>query len=105
MKHGPIALIDEDMPVLAIAIQDDLYEKMISQIEQAKARNGIVIAVATEGDTFIQSKADHVLYVPAMNSFLSPIVNVIPLQLLAYHIAVMRGADVDQPVTSPRVSR
>lgn len=97
MKHGPIALIDEDMPVLAIAIQDDLYEKMISQIEQAKARNGIVIAVATEGDTFIQSKADHVLYVPAMNSFLSPIVNVIPLQLLAYHIAVMRGADVDQP--------
>jgi glucosamine--fructose-6-phosphate aminotransferase (isomerizing) len=97
MKHGPIALIDEQMPVLAIALQDDLYEKMISQIEQAKARGGIVIAIATEGDTFIQDKADHVLYVPETPPLLSPVVSVIPLQLLAYHIAALRGADVDQP--------
>ncbi|MDQ7027728.1 MAG: glutamine--fructose-6-phosphate transaminase (isomerizing) [Anaerolineae bacterium] len=97
MKHGPIALIDEQMPVLAIALQDNLYEKMISQIEQAKARNGIVIALATEGDDFIQSKADHVIYMPEVPYLLSPIASVIPLQLLAYHIAALRGADVDQP--------
>lgn len=97
MKHGPIALIDEQMPVLAIALKDALYEKMISAIEQAKARGGVVIAVATEGDQFIASKADYVLYVPEMPDLLSPVVTVIPLQLLAYHIAVWRGADVDQP--------
>lgn len=97
MKHGPIALIDEHMPVLAIAIRDNVYEKMISQIEQAKARRGVVIAVATEGDTFIAAKADHVLYVPELPSLLSPIVTVLPLQLLAYYIAVHRGCDVDQP--------
>jgi glucosamine--fructose-6-phosphate aminotransferase (isomerizing) len=97
MKHGPIALIDKDMPVLCIALKDALYEKMISQIEQAKARGGIVIAIATEGDTFIATKADHVLYVPETPTLLSPVVAVIPLQLLAYHIAVQRGADVDQP--------
>jgi glucosamine--fructose-6-phosphate aminotransferase (isomerizing) len=97
MKHGPIALIDEKMPVLAIAIQDSVYDKMISQIEQAKARRGVVIAVATEGDTFIQGKADHVLYVPKLPPLLSPVVTVIPLQLLAYYVAVERGADVDQP--------
>jgi glucosamine--fructose-6-phosphate aminotransferase (isomerizing) len=97
MKHGPIALIDEKMPVLAIALRDTLYDKMISQIEQAKARGGIVVALATEGDTLIASKADHVLYVPAAPPLLSPVVAVIPLQMLAYHIAVRRGADVDQP--------
>lgn len=97
MKHGPIALIDEQMPILAIALQDSLYEKMISQIEQAKARGGIVIALATEGDTVISTKADHVIYMPKVPELLSPIVSVIPLQLLAYHIAVLRGADVDQP--------
>lgn len=97
MKHGPIALIDENMPVLAIALKDDLYDKMISQIEQAKARGGIVIALATEGDNFIATKADHVLYVPETPPLLSPVVAVIPLQILAYHIAVRRGADVDQP--------
>lgn len=97
MKHGPIALIDEHMPVLAIALKDSLYEKMISQIEQAKARGGIVVAIATEGDTFIASKADHVLYVPECPALLSPVLTVVPLQLLAYHIAVWRGADVDQP--------
>ncbi len=97
MKHGPIALIDDHMPVLCIALRDSLYEKMISQIEQAKARGGIVIAIATEGDTLIATKADHVLYVPETPPLLSPVVAVIPLQLLAYHIAVQRGADVDQP--------
>lgn len=97
MKHGPIALIDEDMPVVCIALKDVLYEKMISQIEQAKARGGKVIAIATEGDSFIASKADHVLYVPEAAPLLSPVVAVIPLQLLAYHIAIRRGADVDQP--------
>lgn len=97
MKHGPIALIDEKLPVLAIAIQDSVYEKMIGQIEQAKARRGIVIAVATEGDDFIATKADHVLYVPELPEMLSPVLTVIPLQLLAYYVAVERGADVDQP--------
>jgi glutamine---fructose-6-phosphate transaminase (isomerizing) len=97
MKHGPIALIDENMPVVTIALQDSLYEKMVSQIEQAKARGGIVIAVATEGDEDIRELVDHVIYVPPMPELLSPVVAVLPLQLLAYHIAVWRGADVDQP--------
>jgi glucosamine--fructose-6-phosphate aminotransferase (isomerizing) len=97
MKHGPIALIDEHMPVLAIAVKDRVYDKMLSQVEQAKARGGIVIALATEGDTLIAEKADYVLYVPETPELLSPVVNVVPLQLLAYHIAVRRGADVDQP--------
>ncbi|NDJ62454.1 MAG: glutamine--fructose-6-phosphate transaminase (isomerizing) [Chloroflexi bacterium] len=97
MKHGPIALIDENMPVVAIALKDAVYDKMISQIEQAKARGGIVIALATEGDTFVATKADHVLYVPEAPALLNPIIAVIPLQLLAYSIAVWRGADVDQP--------
>jgi len=97
MKHGPIALIDEQMPVLAIALKDALYDKMVSQIEQAKARGGIVIALATEGDALIATKADYVLYVPETPPLLSPVVAVLPLQMLAYHIAVRRGADVDQP--------
>ncbi len=97
MKHGPIALIDEHMPVVVVAPQDRVYDKMINQIEQVKARGGIVIAVATEGDDFIATKADHVLYVPRASDLLTPVLTVIPLQLLAYHIAVRRGADVDQP--------
>ncbi|MBN1200412.1 MAG: glutamine--fructose-6-phosphate transaminase (isomerizing) [Anaerolineae bacterium] len=97
MKHGPIALIDEHMPVLAIALRDGVYDKMLSQIEQAKSRGGIVIALATDGDTEIAAKADHVLSIPETPPLLSPVVSVIPLQLLAYHIAVRRGADVDQP--------
>jgi glucosamine--fructose-6-phosphate aminotransferase (isomerizing) len=97
MKHGPIALINEDMPTLAIVLKDHVYEKMLSQVEQAKARGGIVIAVATEGDEQIAEKADYVLYVPEVSEMLSPLVSVIPLQLLAYHIAVRRGADVDKP--------
>jgi glucosamine--fructose-6-phosphate aminotransferase (isomerizing) len=97
MKHGPIALIDRDMPVVAIAVQDGVYDKMISQIEQVKARSGIVIAIASEGDDFIASKADHVIYVPKAPPFLTPMLTVLPLQRLAYEIAVWRGADVDQP--------
>jgi glucosamine--fructose-6-phosphate aminotransferase (isomerizing) len=97
MKHGPIALIDKHMPVIVVAPKDPWYEKMISQIEQAKARGGKVIAVATEGDTLIPTLADHVLWVPETPWMLSPVVTVIPLQLLAYHIACLRGLDVDQP--------
>ncbi len=98
MKHGPIALIDENMPVVCIAPQDPWHEKMISQIQQAKARGGTVIAVATEGDDLLVSEmADHVLWIPPAPWMLSPLVTVIPLQLLAYHIATIRGLDVDQP--------
>jgi glucosamine--fructose-6-phosphate aminotransferase (isomerizing) len=97
MKHGPIALIDEVMPVVAIAVHDHVYEKMISQVEQVKARGGIAIALATEGDEVIAEKADHVIYVPETPALLSPVVNIIPLQLLAYQLAVRRGCDVDQP--------
>jgi glucosamine--fructose-6-phosphate aminotransferase (isomerizing) len=97
MKHGPIALIDENMPVVAIAIRDGVYEKMISQIEQVKAREGTVIAIATQGDEFIGTRADHVIYVPETLPLLTPVLTVVPLQLLAYYMAVRRGADVDQP--------
>ena len=97
MKHGPIALIDRSMPVVVIAPRDPWYEKMFSQIEQAKARGGMVIAVATDGDERIAGIADHVLWVPETPWLLSPAITVIPLQLLAYHIAALRGLDVDQP--------
>jgi glucosamine--fructose-6-phosphate aminotransferase (isomerizing) len=97
MKHGPIALIDERMPVVAIAVKDKVYEKMINNIEQVKTRGGTVIALATEGDEDIARKADHVLYIPQTSPLLTPVLAVIPLQLLAYHIAVRRGCDVDQP--------
>jgi glucosamine--fructose-6-phosphate aminotransferase (isomerizing) len=97
MKHGPIALIDEHMPVLCLAPKDPWHEKMISQIQQAKARGGIVIAVASDGDDLVQSMADHMLWVPEAPWMLSPVITVIPLQLLAYHIASLRGLDVDQP--------
>ncbi len=97
MKHGPIALIDKDMPVVALAPNDPWYEKMVSQVEQARARGGIVIAIATEGDTRLAALADHVLYVPKIPWMLSPVVTVLPLQMLAYHIASERGLDVDQP--------
>ncbi|MCS6992511.1 MAG: glutamine--fructose-6-phosphate transaminase (isomerizing) [Anaerolineales bacterium] len=97
MKHGPIALIDEHMPVVCIAPKDPWHEKMISQIQQAKARNGKVIAVATDGDELVQSMADYVLWIPETPWMLSPVITVLPLQLLAYHIATLRGLDVDQP--------
>ncbi|MGQ9677460.1 MAG: glutamine--fructose-6-phosphate transaminase (isomerizing) [Chloroflexota bacterium] len=97
MKHGPIALIDDDMPVVAIAPKDKVYPKMISNIEQVKARRGIVIAVANDGDADIVEKADHILWVPPTSPHLTPVLTVVPLQLLAYHVAVRRGCDVDQP--------
>ncbi len=97
MKHGPIALIDEEMPVVAICPRDPWYEKMLSQIEQTKARGGIVVAVATDGDELLPTIADHILWIPETPWLLNPITTTIPLQLLAYYIAVLRGADVDQP--------
>jgi len=97
MKHGPIALIDEHMPVLCLAPKDPWHEKMISQIQQAKARGGIVIAVATDGDELVEGMTDHVLWIPETPWMLSPVITVLPLQLLAYHIAALRGLDVDQP--------
>ncbi len=97
MKHGPIALIDKDMPVICVAVRDLVYEKMISNIEQVKARGGQVIAVVTEGDTLVREKADYVIEVPETLPLLTPLLTTIPLQLLAYHVAVRRGADVDQP--------
>ncbi|MCA9744273.1 glutamine--fructose-6-phosphate transaminase (isomerizing) [candidate division KSB1 bacterium] len=97
MKHGPIALIDENMPVVVIATKDSTYDKIISNIEEVRARKGKVIAIATEGDTEITGRADHVIYVPHTLEFLTPILTSIPLQILAYHIAIMRGCDVDQP--------
>jgi glucosamine--fructose-6-phosphate aminotransferase (isomerizing) len=97
MKHGPIALVDREMPVVALAPRDPWYDKMVSQIEQAKARGGIVVAVATEGDDRIPDLADHILWIPDTPWMLSPVVTVLPLQLLAYHIASLRGLDVDQP--------
>jgi len=97
MKHGPIALIDDKMPVVVIATKDHSYEKIINNIQEIKARNGIVIAVITEGDTIIKEMADHIIEIPSTHPVFSPIVAVIPLQLLAYHIAVLRGCNVDQP--------
>ncbi len=97
MKHGPIALIDENMPVICLAPKDPWHEKMISQIQQVKARGGTVIAIATEGDELVNNMADHIIRIPQCPWMLSPIITVIPLQMLAYHIAVVRGLDVDQP--------
>ena len=97
MKHGPIALIDKNMPVVIVATKDKSYDKIVSNIQEVKARNGIVIAVVTKGDKIIKKMADHVLEVPETDEALAPLLTVIPLQLLSYHIAVMRGCDVDQP--------
>ncbi len=97
MKHGPIALIDEEMPVVFIAIKDNSYEKVVSNIQEVKARKGRVIAIVNEGDKLISTMADHVIYIPSTYDVLTPLLTVIPLQLLAYHIAVLRGCNVDQP--------
>jgi glucosamine--fructose-6-phosphate aminotransferase (isomerizing) len=97
MKHGPIALIDKNMPVVVVATKDSSYEKIVSNIQEVKARNGVVIAVVTEGDDTIRKMADHVIEVPETPEHLAPLMSVIPLQLLSYHIAVMRGCNVDQP--------
>ncbi|MCQ0111660.1 glutamine--fructose-6-phosphate transaminase (isomerizing) [Zhouia amylolytica] len=97
MKHGPIALIDEQMPVVVIATKKGHYEKIISNIQEIKSRSGKIIAIVTEGDEDVRALADHVIEVPETSEALSPLVNTIPLQLLSYHIAVMRGCNVDQP--------
>ncbi len=97
MKHGPIALIDEQMPVVVIAVNSNHYEKVVSNIEEIKAREGKIIAVVTEGDTTVKELADYIMEVPKTTETLSPLVTTIPLQLLSYHIAVMLGKNVDQP--------
>lgn len=97
MKHGPIALIDENMPVIVIATKDNSYEKVVSNIQEVKARKGQVIAILTEGDATVSEFADHVIEIPECNKYLTPILASVPLQLLSYHIAVMRGCNVDQP--------
>ncbi|HNY26796.1 MAG TPA: glutamine--fructose-6-phosphate transaminase (isomerizing) [Candidatus Sumerlaeota bacterium] len=97
MKHGPIALIEPGMPVVVIANQGPVYDKVMTNIEEIRARQGRVIAIATEGDTDIAQRANHVIYVPPITPLLSPFVTVIPLQLLAYHIAAAKGCDIDKP--------
>ncbi len=97
MKHGPIALIDENMPVFVLATKDKSYEKIVSNIQEVKARNGKVIAVVTEGDETIKKMADHVIEVPDTHEAIAPLLTVVPLQIISYYIAVMRGCDVDQP--------
>jgi glucosamine--fructose-6-phosphate aminotransferase (isomerizing) len=97
LKHGPIALVEEGVPVVAVATECHVYPKVLSNIQEVKARGATVIAVATEGDEHIAGIADHVLYVPRTPELLAPIVVSVPLQLLAYHIAKLRDCDVDQP--------
>ncbi len=97
MKHGPIALIDEQMPVFVIATKGTSYEKVVSNIQEVKARKGKIIAIVTEGDDQVSKMADHVIEIPEVDENLVPLVATIPLQLLSYHIAVLRGCNVDQP--------
>jgi glucosamine--fructose-6-phosphate aminotransferase (isomerizing) len=97
MKHGPIALIDSEMPVVVLTPQDAVYRKTMGNIEEVKVRDGIVIAVATEGDHEVAEKADYTIYVPDADPLVNPILTTIPLQLFAYHVAVLRGCDVDKP--------
>ncbi|HEC31207.1 MAG TPA: SIS domain-containing protein, partial [Deltaproteobacteria bacterium] len=97
MKHGPIALIDENIPVVVLITRNETYDKIMNNIEEVKARSGKVIAVAEKPDDDLLEKADAVIEIPSTNKFLMPIVSAIPMQLIAYHIAVLRGTDVDQP--------
>jgi glucosamine--fructose-6-phosphate aminotransferase (isomerizing) len=97
MKHGPIALIDEKMPVVVIATKSPIYDKVVSNLEQVRARDGMVIAIATEGDTAIAAKANDVIYIPDLGEYLTAVLATVPLQLLAYHVAMLKGTDVDQP--------
>ena len=97
MKHGPIALIDENMPVVVIATKGELHDKLVSNLEQVRARDGQVIAIASMGDDEIAEKANEVIYIEDLGEFLTSILAVVPLQLLAYHIATLKGTDVDQP--------
>ena len=97
LKHGPLALVDENMPVVAIATRSSVYEKMLNNLEEVKSRGGVVISVVTEGDERAKAVSDYTIEVPEVPEYLSPIVNVVPLQLLAYHIAALNGRDVDKP--------
>ena len=97
MKHGPIALIDNQMPVIVLAPKDNVYRKTMGNLEEVKVRDGILIAIATEGDSEIGQKVDHVIYLPEADSFVNPILITIPLQLFAYYVASFRGCDVDKP--------
>ena len=97
MKHGPIALIDENLPVVCLAPKDPVYPKVLSNMQEVKARGGRIIAITSEANGDLRHLADHQLRVPACPPLLSPVLTVIPLQLLAYHIAVFRGCDVDRP--------
>jgi glucosamine--fructose-6-phosphate aminotransferase (isomerizing) len=97
MKHGPIALIDEDCPTVVVLPRNELYEKVLNNLEEVKARDGKVIAVVNYADTEAEKLADDLIYVPESSPFLNPILMTVPLQLLAYHIAVIKGTDVDQP--------
>ena len=97
MKHGPIALVDENTPSIFVMPQGFIYSKVMSNLEEIKARGGKVVAIAAEGDQRIAEVADDVIFTPPVEEFLQPIVSVVPLQLLSYHIAVMRGCDVDKP--------
>jgi glucosamine--fructose-6-phosphate aminotransferase (isomerizing) len=97
MKHGPIALIDENMPVVVIALKDSTYDKILSNMQEVNARHGKIVAIASENDEKICEYADHVIHIPQTSEFIQPILSVIPLQLLSYYIAVLRGCDVDQP--------
>jgi len=97
MKHGPIALIDEEMPVFVIATKGANYEKVVSNIQEVKARKGKITAVVTHGDKEVKEIADQVIEIPETDEFLVPLISVIPWQLLSYHVAVMRGCNVDQP--------
>ena len=97
MKHGPIALIDPDMPVVVIATKDGSYDKIVGNVQEVRARDGKIISIVTEGDTEIAALSDHVITIPETMNFWTPLLSVIPLQLFAYHIAVIRGEDVDHP--------
>ena len=97
MKHGPIALLDENMPVLVIAPKDHTYEKVLANIEEVRSRQGRVIAIASERDAELERLAEEVMYVPSTLPLLSPIITTVPLQLIAYHAALTRGHDVDKP--------
>ena len=97
LKHGTLALIEEGVPVIALATQEDVYDKMISNIREVKAREAVVIGIGMKGDEELSKHVDHTIYVPRANKFIAPILAVVPLQLLAYYAAITRGADVDKP--------
>ena len=97
MKHGPIALVDKDLPVVFVATKDSYYEKIVSNVQEIKARKGMVIAVATEGDEIIPGMADDTMFVPDADEVLAPLLSVIPMQLLSYYVGLAKGLDVDKP--------